>query len=148
MAFLAGETITAGRLQRLQPTPYAATGTSNLTLASTETDVPGASITLTSETNGALYVCQAVFSFDIVTDTTDRAEGILHLDGTQVSGNARWAGQDALNFAMAPQQWQGALGSAGEHTLKLRGFRSTDAAGRIDVLGAFTKIQVTVYEEV
>lgn len=144
MGFAAGETPTAARLNLIQCVPYDATGSANLALAATEADVPGASITLTTLTNGAIYVAQAVFQFDITTATTNFATGACYLDGVALSGQARWAGANATDFATGMQIWKGPVGTAGSHTFKLRGSMSSGTG--IQILGAFTKIIVTIYE--
>lgn len=146
MPFLAGQTVKAGQLNRMQPVPYEATGSSNLALTTTEADVPGASITLSTGTANARYVVTGTFSFDITSANTALAEGILHVDGAQASGNARWSGEVTTDFGSATQQWSGTLASAGSHTLKLRSVMSSGTG--IQVLGAFTRIIVTIYEVV
>ncbi len=145
MSFLAGETITAARLNRLQPTTYSATGSSNLTLSTTTTDITGASITLTSEAANAIYVVTATFAFDVVTATTDYAEGKFYLDSVVQSGFARWSGEVTTDYGTTAQQWRGTLSAAGSHTLKLSASRGS-TGGQIDVLAAFTKIVATIYE--
>lgn len=144
MSFLAGERVTAARINRLQPAQYDATGTANLALTTTDTDVAGASITLTTDTNTATYAVTAVFQFDITTATTAFATGSCLLDGVALSGQARWAGANTTDFATGVQVWRGSAGTAGSHTFKLRGSMSSGTG--IQILGAFTKIIVTIYE--
>ncbi|MBV7671367.1 hypothetical protein STHAL_18115 [Streptomyces halstedii] len=143
MTILAGQIITAGQLTRLRPTPYEVTASGNLALTTSVVDVPGASITLTTTSPNAIYVAVGTFSFDVVTATTAYAEGMLYVDGAQASGNARWSGEVNTDFGPAAQQWSGTLAAGGSHTLKLRG--SASAAG-IQILGAFTRLIVTIYE--
>lgn len=145
MAFLAGERITAARINRLQPTPYSATGSGNLALSTSEADVTGASITLTTETDGAYYVCHATFAFDITSATTSFATGNMYLDGSAITGSCRWSGEVTTDFGTDTQMWHGAVGTAGSHTFKLRGSMSSGTG--IQILGAFTRIIVTIYEE-
>jgi hypothetical protein len=144
MGFLAGETVTAGRLNLIQPATYDATGSTNLALATTEADVAGAAITLTSLTANATYIAQAVFQFDITTATMAFASGVCQLDGSSLSGNARWAAANNTDFATGAQMWRGPVGTAGSHTFKLRGSMSSGTG--IQILGAFTKLIVTIYE--
>jgi len=146
MDYLAGERITAARINRLKPAVYDATGSGNIALSTTEADVTSASVTLTTETSGAYYVVQGVFAFDITSATTSFATGVLQLDGSSVLGNARWSGEVTTDFGTDTQIWRGAVGTAGSHTFKLRA--SMSAGTGIQVLGAFTKILVTIYEEV
>jgi hypothetical protein len=146
MVYLAGERITAARINRLKPAVYNAVGSSNLALSTTETDITGASITLTTETAGAYYVVQATFSFDITSATTSFASGVCQLDGSSLTGNARWSGEVTTDFGEASFTWRGAVGTAGSHTFKLRGSMSSGTG--IQVLAAFTTLLVTIYEEV
>lgn len=142
---LSGEMLTAPRLNRLQPDPYNAVGTSNLALSTTETDITGASITLTTETAGAYYVAQATFSYDITSATTAFASGICQLDGVSLNGNARWSGEVTTDFGEASFMWRGPVGAAGSHTFKLRGSMSSGTG--IQILAAFTTLLVTIYED-
>ncbi|MEU3318844.1 hypothetical protein [Streptomyces sp. NPDC006785] len=144
MPILSGQTVTAGQLNRLRPTPYEVTASSNLALTTTETDVPGASINLNTTAANAIYVATGTFGFDITSSNTNYAEGILHVDGAQASGNARWSGEVNTDFGPGTQQWSGTLAAAGAHTLKLRGSMSSGTG--IQLLGAFTRLIVVVYE--
>ncbi|MFG3090691.1 hypothetical protein ACGGAI_24005 [Streptomyces antibioticus] len=144
--FLSGEMLTAQRLNRLQPDSYNAVGTSNLALSTSEADITGASVTLTTETPGAYYVVTATFAFDITSATTAFASGICQLDGASLIGNARWSGEVTTDFGEASFQWRGAVGAAGSHTFKLRGSMSSGTG--IQVLAAFTTLAVTIYEDV
>jgi hypothetical protein len=146
MSYAAGDLLTAGRTNRLQPRTYDATGTSNLALTTTETDIAGATITLTTETAGAIYVVRADFSFDITSATTAFASGVCQLDGVSLSGQARWSGEVTTDFGPASHGWRGVISSAGSHTFKLRG--SISSGTGITVLAAFTKIFVTIAEVV
>jgi hypothetical protein len=143
---LSGEMLTAQRLNRLQPRPSNAVGTSNLVLSTSEADIVGASITATTETPGAYYVATANFAFDIATATTAFALGVCQLDGVSLTGNARWSGEVGTDFGEASFQWRGPVGAAGSHTWKLRG--SMSAGTNITVIAAFTTLIVTIYEDV
>lgn len=146
MAFLAGERITAARLNRLKPAVYSATGSSNLALTTTDTDISGATVTFTTDTDGATYSVIAVFSYDITSATTASTLGVCQLDGTPLSGQSRWSGEVGTDFGMAPQQWTGSVGTAGSHTFKLSASMSLGTG--ITVLAAFTKLIVTIQEDV
>ncbi|MEU1775336.1 hypothetical protein ABZ501_20270 [Streptomyces sp. NPDC019922] len=146
MPILSGQVLTAGQLTRLQPRPYDVTASGNLALGTAEADVPGASITLTTLAANAVYVATGTFSFDITTATTAFASGALDVDGTAPSGQARWSGEVGTDFGPAVQQWSGTLPAVGNHTFKLRG--SMSAGTGITILGAYTRLIVTVYEVV
>lgn len=146
MGYLAGERMTAARTNRLQPRTYGAVGSTNLALTTSEQDIAGATVTVTSETPGAIYVVRADFSFDITSATTAFASGLCYLDGAALTGNARWSGEVATDFGPATFGWRGAVGAAGSHTWKLRGVMSSGTG--ITILAAFTTLTVVIYEEV
>jgi hypothetical protein len=146
MSYAAGDLLTAGRTNRLQAKTYDATGTTNLALTTTETDIAGASVTLTTETPGAIYVVRADFSFDIASATTAFTSGVCQLDGVSLSGQARWSGEVGTDYGPASHGWRGTIAAAGSHTFKLRG--AISAGTGITVLAAFTKLFVTIHEVV
>lgn len=143
---LSGEMLVAQRLNRLQPRPSNVIGTSNLALSTTEADITGASITVTTETAAAYYVVQATFAFDISSATTAFATGVCQLDGVSLAGAARWSGEVGTDFGEASFQWRGPVGAAGSHTFKLRGSMSSGTG--ITILAALTTLLVTIYEDV
>jgi len=51
--FLAGDILTAQRLNRLQPKTYTVKSSGNVAASQTGVDIPGATYTFTTETNGA-----------------------------------------------------------------------------------------------
>ncbi|MGW4040873.1 hypothetical protein ACWEIM_32135 [Streptomyces sp. NPDC004778] len=145
MPILAGQIITAGQLTRLQPVPYEVTGTSNLNpIPVSETDVPGALLSITTTTANAFFVATAVFAFDTISAGTTFAEGRLRVDGVNASGAARWSGPATTDFGTAAQQWSGTLATAGSHPFQLRA--AVNSGSDIQLLGAYTKLQVTIYE--
>ncbi|MER5892407.1 hypothetical protein [Streptomyces sp. NPDC001876] len=146
MPVLAGQVLTAGQFNRVQPRPSEVTASGNLALTTVEADVPGASLTVTTTAANAIYVATATFSFDITSATTAFASGSLDVDGSAPSGQARWSGEVATDFGPAVQQWSGTLAAAGNHTFKLRG--SMSAGTGITILGAYTRLIVVVYEVV
>ncbi len=149
MTFLAGERITAARINRLQPKTYVAACSSALTATtSTYADITGASITLTTETDNATYTAHAVFDMNVLaTSGTILMVGRMQVDSVTDSGIAVYA-MDALTRATVAMSWRGTIASAGSHTFKLQGALTSGLATG----GAFqqddTKIQVTIYEVV
>jgi hypothetical protein len=147
MAFLAGEIVTAGRLNRLQPVTYEAIATALLTMTTaTPADVPGASVTLTTAAADAAYTAVAVFDAEVLaTSASVLMLGKLVVDGTSQSGVAVY-GMDTLDRATVVMTWTGTLGSAGSHTLKLQGNLTASLAtgGRFNQ--GDTKITVTITE--
>jgi hypothetical protein len=146
MGFLAGERVTAARLNRLQPVPYSATGTTTQTVTTTETLIDGCTITLTTETDGAFYAARAVVTHDSTGTSTTNIDTRCFLDGSALSGSARWSGTVASDFGEASMLWQGPVGAAGSHTFDLRTKGGSGVTTQI--LGVFTKIEVTIYEAV
>lgn len=149
MTFLAGDRLTAARVNRLQPKNYIAACSSALTATtSTYADITGASITLTTETDNATYVARGVFDMNVLaTSTTILMVGRMQVDSVTDSGIAVYA-MDALTRATVAMEWQGTIASAGSHTFKLQGALTSSLATG----GAFqqddTKIQVSIYEVV
>ncbi|QJT04347.1 hypothetical protein G9272_32025 [Streptomyces asoensis] len=143
MAFLAGETITAGRLNRLQPATYRAAATSALAGAATLADVPGATVTFTSETANAVYVVNAVFDYRLTGTPTTLGSGNIHVDGVVQAEFAvfRDGGGSAGTSATVTQVYRGTLGAAGSHTIKL--VASPVAGQQINI---YSSITVTIYE--
>lgn len=149
MALLAGERLTARRANRLQPKPYIAAATSALSVAnSTYTDIPGCSITLTTETDNATYTAYAVFDASVTTtSTTILMVGRMQIDGVTDSGIAVY-GMDTADRACIKMMWQGTITSAGSHTFKLQGALTNTLASGGTFLQDDTKLQVNIYEVV
>lgn len=148
MGFLAGETITAGKLNRIQPATYEEACTAALTVTTaTYADITGCSITLTTQADNATYMAEAVFDSNVtVVSGTSLMVGRLLVDGVTATGIAVYA-MDTTDRATIAMRWRGVLSSAGSHTLKLQGANS-GAAGTGVFQQDDTKIQVTIYEVV
>lgn len=147
MSFAVGERASAFRINNLQPHFHTATGSANLTTSGVLTDITGATVTFDTVTAGAGYTAYADFCYDVVVATTERAEGALLVDGVAASARARWSGEVTTDFGMASQNWTGTIAAAGSHTVKLQANRS-GAAGQIDVIAAFTKFTIVIFEVV
>lgn len=151
MAILAGEIVTAGRLNRMQPTTYEAVASSDLGIGQTDQDVTGASVTLTTTAANAVYVAEATFDFDSIgTGSTTAAVGFLNVDGVNQTAQAVFqvGAGTANDRGTVTQQWRGTLASAGSHTLKLRGTTPGSSGNGIEINGTHTKVLVTIYEVV
>lgn len=142
MPFASGQRLTAARLNRVQPATYIGVQSAQLTLSATMTDVPGCSITLATLTDGAVYVAQAVFDFDLTAATTSTQTGRLLVDGAAQTQVARFGAEVSTDTATVAQQWRGTLATAGTHTLKIQG------SGTSAVLFAHSTLLVTIYEVV
>lgn len=148
MAILAGEKITAARLNRLQPKSYLAPCTTDLAGSVTNTDIAGCSITLTTETANAIAVVDAVFDFDTTgAGTTTNGSCQLLTDGFTEAGVAVFqvGAATANDRSTVAQQWRVPLGAAGSHTLKLQ---AASVPTNMKVNAIHTQLIVTIYEVV
>ena len=149
MALLAGEIVTAGRLGRMQPVTYEAQASGALAMTdTTETDIPGATVTLSTAAANAIYVVTATFDASVTTtNASTLMVGKLTVDGSIQTGTAIHAMDTALRTTI-PMTWRGTLASAGSHTLKLRGNLSAAAAGTASFIQTNTRIAITILEVV
>ncbi|MGW2044631.1 hypothetical protein ACWCPF_05540 [Streptomyces sp. NPDC001858] len=145
MAFLAGDTLKAQRINRLQPKSYRAGQTSPLAGPAAMADVPGCSITLTTETAGAVFVAECEYDFEVTTSNGGLSSGNLNVDGATQTEFAvfRWnnTSTNVNNRATTPATYRGTLSAAGSHTLKLVASPSTGHR-----LFAYSALTVTIYE--
>lgn len=146
MAILAGEVVTAARLNRMQPVTYTAAASSDLVGPQTSGAITGASITLTTLTNNAKVKVEGFFDFDHSASTSTVATGELFLDGSKQTRECVYQqGTASANDRMTPgQQWLLTIGTAGSHTFDLRGTLPTG----ITIHQTNTTITATVYEVV
>ena len=142
MTIRAGQSVTAGMLNRLRPTTYSAVGTGNVVGAASNADVPGAAITLTTATAGAAYTVTCVWDVTLTGATTSLLTVRLSVDGTNVTPLGTFAASASGNRSTIPQQYAGVLPSAGSHTFKL----VASPAASQTVQGTNTSLIVTIYE--
>lgn len=143
MSFLAGETITAARLNRLQPTTYRAVATSTLSGPATNADVPGATITFTTQAASAVYKVEAVYDYRLTGTPTTLGSGNIAVDGSVQTEYALFRdGSGTINTgATITQVYRGTLSAAGSHTIKLV---ASPVSGQ--QLNVYSTITVTIYE--
>lgn len=101
---------------------YSAASTTSQTLTATKTDVPGTSLTITTQYPNAQAIVTAVF--DLSRDGTTGSEG-NHLIGYLLVDSVEQAGQALLRAvanarATVSQTYVVPLVAAGTHTIKLR----------------------------
>ncbi|MGW5352198.1 hypothetical protein ACWERV_17015 [Streptomyces sp. NPDC004031] len=144
MGFLAGETVTADRLNRLQPTVYFAIGSGMVVGAQTNADVPSATITLTTQTAGATYTAECVWDVDLTGATTATGTARMMLDGTAQPPLAVFGQEVATDRLTTAQNYSGTLATAGSHTFKL----VASPAANQQIQGVNSSIKVTIYEVV
>lgn len=118
MGFLAGQTVTAGQLDRIQPKTYSAVGSGTLSGPLSNADVVGATVTMTTDT-AATYVAWCVWDFNTLAPSTGTELGRLNIDGVNQSPLSTSADPDQSARAGAPQNYHGVLAAAGSHTFKL-----------------------------
>ncbi|MEU2799062.1 hypothetical protein [Streptomyces sp. NPDC007117] len=145
---LAGQIVTAGQLNRMQPRTYRAAATAALAGSATNADVPGATITLTTEMPNAVYVVDAWFDYRITsTSGTALGSGNISVDGAIESEYAVFrdshAGSGTSFTDSVGHTYRGTLPAAGSHTLKLVASPTTGQQVNI-----YSSITVTIYEVV
>lgn len=145
MAILAGEIVTAARLNRMQPSPYEASITGTLVGPQTDADVPAATITLNTIAANAVWVATGVFDFDWTATTSTLCQGKLNVDSVvqTLQALAQITGSGVNDRHTTSQHWSGTFAAAGSHTLKLIATIPTNVT-----VGGHTRLHVTVYEVV
>jgi hypothetical protein len=141
MSFLAGETVTAGRLNRVQPLAYQTTASGTLVGPQSGADVPGLSITFDTTADGATYQAVVVLDVDLTGATTGLASARIVVDGTNSSQFAVFAAEVSTDRATVAQTYQGTLGTAGSHTIKVA---ATPMTGQ--TINQYSSLMVTVFE--
>lgn len=144
MPFSAGQTITAAQLNRIQPVPYSATGTtlaSGSLPASTEVDIPSATVTVSTSAANAHYEARGDFDFTVTT-VGATLQGRLSVDGSTVSDSAVYTAPTNGSRTPGGWTWSGTLALAGSHTFKLRGIRDF-ASGTQQFTAAKLTVKIT-----
>lgn len=126
MAYLAGERITAARLNRLQPTPYGAVGSGVISASSTNADVTSATVTFTTATAGAAYKAWCTWDFNALGIPGGSSTARLAIDGVGQSPLATFRGDAANERGTVSQVYTGTLSASGSHTFKLIATTSTN----------------------
>lgn len=142
MAISAGEKITAARLNRLRTTTYGAIGSGTVAASQTNADVPSATVTITTETDGAQYKAIGVWDFNASGVPAAASTARLAINGTAQSPLATFLGDAANDRGTTPQVYQGTLGTAGSYTFKLIATTSTNTT----VQGTNSSITVDITE--
>ncbi|MGC5331000.1 hypothetical protein [Micromonospora sp. DT62] len=115
-------------------------------MTSTVTDVPGASITLSTTTAGARYIVDGSFDISQLATTNNDITGWLDVDGALAGRAVSIGGQVFGDRATGAQTWVGTLPAAGSHTFKLRA--STTTAGQYQVNQTNTSLVIMIFEVV
>ncbi|WP_411118980.1 hypothetical protein [Streptomyces sp. 058-1L] len=150
MPVWAGQIITAGQLNRMQPSTHLATADTNLVRNNTTAaaDIPGATVTVVTTVANAVYTVTGTFDVQIGATGAGNMVGYLHVDGSADAGVAAKR-MDQVTRDTIAQLWRGTLATAGSHTFKLVGQTSvaTASAGNIFTSGS-TKLALTISEPV
>lgn len=118
MAIAAGHAPTGGELNALQSRVQYAAASSSLGLSATETDIPGATMTVTVSGSNAYCTVQAVFDvLSTVTASNNVFQGRCRVGSTTLSGESHT--DDRQSRATCAGLWQSGL-SPGSNTVKLR----------------------------
>ncbi|WP_320069598.1 hypothetical protein [Micromonospora sp. RTGN7] len=144
MTILAGDDLSAARLNRLQPVVYSTATSASLALTATQTDLPGGGITFNTTAAGAVWVAWAAYDFNQLAATTNDCFGRLVVDGATQTALAAFGGVAVSERGSVSQTWTGTLAAAGSHTIKLAG-RAT-AASQYEVLPATTTLVLMILE--
>lgn len=122
MGFLAGDLITAQRLNRLKATPYWKAATGTLGASQTNIDIPGVTITFTTETNLAVVQCWWYVDADLSGATTNAGFSRALLDNVTPSDVFASFGAEVATDRGTPGQSQlFTIPTAGSHTIKVQG---------------------------
>lgn len=142
MPILAGGVVTAYTLNLIQPRPYYAAGSGTFAGPRTAEDIPGASVTLTTLTDDAVFTVVGTFDFDLTGATTAGASGRLVVDGVAEAELATFGAEVTTDRSSPGQTWHGTLPAAGNHTLKLGVTLPTN----MSVQGIYCTLLVTIFE--
>ena len=122
MGFLAGDLITAQRLNRLKPTPYWKASTGILAASQTNADIPGASITFSTETNLAEVQCWWNVDADLTGAVVLLGSSRLLLDNITPSDVfTTYVAEVATDRATVGQSFKFTIPASGPHTIKIQG---------------------------
>lgn len=119
MPIYAGQNVTAGQLNRIQPVPYSAVGSGTVTGPQSNADVTGATITLTTLTSGATYKAWCVWDVNVTGAATGTWLGRMALGGVGQSPLATMNHPASNGRGTPTQTYHGTLGAAGSYTFKL-----------------------------
>lgn len=141
MASLAGQKTRFADL----PAVFQAGPNANLTLSTTETDVSGATVTISTVRANTVVQIHASFDIRITTAGTSFCRGRIAIDGVTQARQALFLAQTAETRVAMRCVQTATIASAGSHIVKLRG--SKDAAGGVASIeqGNCTAITVIVY---
>ena len=118
MPILAGQIVTAGQLNRIQPKKAGAVGSGTVVGPQTNADVPSATVTMVTET-AAKYVVWCVWDVNVTSSSSGTWLGRMALDGVNQSPLGTMNHPATPGRGQPVQMYTGTLTAAGSHTFKL-----------------------------
>ena len=142
MVFLAGERLTAARLNRLQSVVYGAIGSGTVAASQTNADVTDATVTFTTTTANAQYKVWAVWDFNATGVPGGSSTARLAINGAGQNPLGTFRCSATSERGTVTQAYEGNLATAGTYTFKLIVTTNTNTT----VIGSNSSITVDVQE--
>lgn len=145
VAWLAGQRVTASKLS---VTTLQAAASSALLPTTTETDIPGATLTFTTTRSNVQVTVIAVADIESIGVAADGIVVVrLDLNGFARSEQVLWQGNGDENRSTCAGVWEFTL-TQGTHTVKLTGDRSGGADGENRINSVHTTITAIIEDAV
>jgi hypothetical protein len=119
--------------------------TSDLTIGTTDGDIPGAVITFSTQATNAIVKVTAEFDFELGSPGTGYCYGSLYVNGVRESHQGLFL-QGAAARTPAYTHWERTLASINTYTLKLGGHKDI-GSGTAYFRSAGTSIHIDVYQQ-
>ncbi|XQE79508.1 hypothetical protein ACN24L_12325 [Streptomyces microflavus] len=146
MPVYAGQALTAGQLNRMQPRPYLAEASGNLIAGTTYQPIPGCSLVAPSTVAGATWTATGIFDCTVTTvHATNLMVGRLLVNGASQTGLAIHA-MDTTDRDTVAMVWSGTLGAAGSNTFAMEGVVNGASGG--GTFQSYSRLAVTITEPV
>ncbi|MEV3848084.1 hypothetical protein AB0J30_14970 [Streptomyces microflavus] len=146
MPVWAGQIVTAGLFNRLQPRKHLAEASGSLTATTVYQPIPGCSLVAPSTMAGAAWSALGIFDCNVSTiHATNLMVGRLTVDGTSQSGLAIHA-MDTADRDTVAMVWGGTLAAIGNHTFTMEGV--INGASGAGGFFAYSRLEVTITEPV
>jgi hypothetical protein len=144
MSFLAGDLLTAQRINRLQNKSYHIKSSGNLPASSTGVDIPGATIPFTTETDGATVQVWFTVDFDNTASPAANVGSVrAFMDATGGAVFGIYGANITDGRSTIAQMDEFVIPTAGAHTIKLT---ATTPANMI--VNQYTTLKIIVNEVV
>jgi hypothetical protein len=144
MTFLAGDIITAARLNRLQPASYYAIGSGTVVGSLTNADVPSATLPILNATVGATYMAWCAWDANVTSASAGTLVVRMAIDGVAQAPNGTYNSPTNLGRGQPVNFYMGTLSTTITHTFKLI---ASPLAGQV-IQGVNCSIMVQILEVV